>query len=406
MQYDYDIIIAGGGMVGASLTAALAPLNLRVAVIEAHAPSSDNQPSYDDRTTAISHGSRQIFSSMQVWPELERDAVPILEIHVSDKGRFAFTRITAQEQGIDALGFTIVNRVLGAGLWKFLKRTSTVDLICPAKVKAVTTNLDQAIATITRDDGNESQISARLLIAADGARSELRRLMGIGARDWDYGQTAIITNVTPARHHANVAFERFTDTGPLAVLPMSGQRCGIVWTVGTESAPALLDLDKNAFLAALNTQFGSRLGGFSEIGRRVSYPLTLTQSEEQVRPRFLVIGNAAHGLHPVAAQGFNLSLRDIAALAEVIADNIAGDFGSQAVLDRYQSWRHNDQRKVVAFSDGLVRLFTNPLRSARLLRNIGMLALDMLPAAKREFARHTMGRAGRQTRLARGLPLQ
>jgi len=324
MQHDYDIIIAGGGMVGASLTAALAPLNLRVAVIEAHAPASDNQPSYDDRTTAISHGSRQIFSGMQVWPELERDAVPILEIHVSDKGRFAFTRITAQEQGIDALGFTIVNRVLGAGLWAFLKRASNVDLICPAKVKAVTTNLDQAIATINRDDGNESQISARLLIAADGARSELRRLMGIGARDWDYGQTAIITNVTPARHHANVAFERFTDTGPLAVLPMSGQRCGIVWTVGTESAPALLDLDENAFLAALNTQFGSRLGGFREIGRRVSYPLTLTQSEEQARPRFLVVGNAAHGLHPVAAQGFNLSLRDIAALAEVIADNIVG----------------------------------------------------------------------------------
>lgn len=406
MQYDYDIIIAGGGMVGASLAAALAPLDLRIAVIEAHKLSSESQPSYDDRTTAVSHGSRQIFSGMQVWPELQRDAVPILEIHVSDKGRFAFTRITAEEQGIDALGFTIVNRVLGAGLWEFLKRAANVELICPARVKTATTSPEQAIVTVAPHDGHESRYSARLLVAADGARSELRRLMGIGARDWDYGQTAIITNVTPARHHANVAYERFTDTGPLAVLPMSGQRCGIVWTVDTRSAPALLDLDDNAFLAALNTQFGSRLGGFSEVGRRVSYPLALTQSEEQVRSRFLVIGNAAHGLHPVAAQGFNLSLRDVAALAEVIADNVAEDFGSRSVLDHYQSWRHQDQRKVVAFSDGLVRLFTNPLRSARLLRNIGMLALDMLPAAKREFARHTMGRAGRQTRLARGLPLQ
>ncbi len=403
---DYDIIIVGGGMVGASLAAALQPLPLSVAVIEAYPPSSDAQPSYDDRTTAISYGSQQIFSGMQIWSGLSENAVPIRAIHVSDQGRFGFTRITAAEQGLDALGYTLVNRTLGHVLWDFLAAPGNVDLLCPARVTACATDSEKATVTAVWEKGDERQLTARLLIAADGARSKVRELMGVSATEWDYGQTAIITNITPEYHHDCVAYERFTATGPLAVLPAADHRCAVVWTVPTAAGPGLIECSEADFLLRLHDEFGNRLGRFSRVGRRVSYPLLLTRADEQTQPRFLVTGNAAHGLHPVAAQGFNLSLRDVAVLAEIISDHESGDVGCNAILDRYRGWRREDQRKVVAFSDGLIRLFTNPMRSIRVIRNLGLLALDILPGAKREFARHTMGRAGRQTRLARGLPLR
>ncbi len=400
-----DIAIAGGGMVGLSLAAAIAELPFRVAVIEPVAPADDRQPSFDARTTALSGGSRRVFEGIGVWPAVASGATPIARIHVSERGSFGMARLSAEEQGVAALGYTVENRRLGAAL---RERCAGIAGLTLTAASVVTATTDAGGARLVTDRGET--IEARLLVAADGAQSAVRAALGIAASVSEYGQHAVIAHVDTGRFHDYTAYERFTEQGPIAILPIGEGRSAVIWTLAPEAAQRALGLDDALFIAELEQAFGLRLGRFTRVGRRQSYPLSLTRSEALVAPRAVILGNAAQGLHPVAGQGFNLALRDVAALAELLAEEVveagaAADPGAAALLERYAAWRRPDRDAVVRFTDSLVRGFGFPLAPARMLRASGLLLFDLLRPVKHEFARRTMGLAGRQPRLVRGLKL-
>ncbi|HEX3603630.1 MAG TPA: 2-octaprenyl-6-methoxyphenyl hydroxylase [Steroidobacteraceae bacterium] len=402
----FDVAIVGGGMVGATLSVALAPLDLRVALIETIPHNAASQPSFDERTTALSNGSRRILETVGVWPALSALATPIRKIHVSDQGRFGFARIDAAEQGLAAMGYVVANRTLGNALWSRLGENRGLTVFCPAEVSKVTAN-DQAVAIEVAERGSQTTIDAKLIVAADGVKSVVRGAFGIEADVRDYAQTAVITTVLPQRFHDNVAYERFTPSGPLALLPLDGGRCTLVLTLTKDAAQSALAWSDEEFLAEVQRRFGFRLGRFLKVGRRIPYPLSLTQAARTSAPRCVIIGNAAQGLHPVAGMGFNLGLRDVASLAELIAERAGKDrdAGSRELLAEYDAWRAADRGGVIAFTDGLVRMFANPLSSVRVLRNLGLLAFDLLPPAKAALSRLSTGGRGRIPKLARGVAL-
>ena len=404
-----DVAVCGGGLVGATLALALAELALDVVLIEAHPFGTFGQPSFDDRTTALSNGSRRIFDALRVWPLLEREATAIRRIHVSDRGRFGFARFDAAEQGLSALGFVIVNWAIGAALWRRLE-DSSVRILAPAKVRGM--QLVDGRQRIECDLGAQgsASVAAKLAIAADGAQSALREAAGIGAQTWNYDQTALVTNVLTQRFHDHVAYERFTPSGPLALLPMSEGRVGLIWTFTPDVAQSVVQANDAEFLARLQDAFGFRLGRFMRVGARQLYPLALTRADEHVADRLAIVGNAAQTLHPIAGQGFNLGLRDAASLAEVLADGRAQqpdafDPGDGLWLERYREWRQADRTNIVRFTDGLVRLFAQPLGPIKALRDVGMLAFDLMPAAKGALSQLSLGAAGRIPKLARGASL-
>ena len=401
----FDVAIVGGGMVGATLAVALAPLNLRVALIEAIPHNAAAQPSFDERTTALSNGSRRILETIGVWPAVNALATPIAKIHVSDQGRFGFARIDASEQGLAAMGYVLPNRALGSALWSRLPNAG-IKIFCPAEVSGLAAN-DEAVKIEIAEAGAKIAIDAKLIVAADGVQSVVRSAFGVAAEVRDYHQTAVITTVLPQRFHDNVAYERFTPEGPLALLPLDGGRCTLVLTLAKDAAQSALAWSDQEFLAEVQRRFGFRLGRFLKVGRRVPYPLSLTQSDRTSAPRCVIIGNAAQGLHPVAGMGFNLGLRDAACLAELIAENLASDAdpGSAKLLSEYDAWRRADRGGVIAFTDGLVRLFSNPLSGVARLRNLGLLAFDLLPPAKSALSRLSTGGGGRVPKLARGVAL-
>jgi len=401
---DFDVVIAGGGMVGASLAVALAPCGLRTLMIESVPFGAATQPSFDERTTALSNGSRRILDAIGVWSGIERDGTPIRRIHVSDQGRFGFARLDALEQGVDALGYVMPNRVLGASLWRRLSEGSSCTILAPARVSDVVAGSDAVAVRVSSDTDAERVVNARLLVVADGVQSTLRASLGVEATTWDYEQTAIVANVETQQDHGHVAYERFTPTGPIAVLPLGERRCAVIWTLAPEEAARTLALDDAQFLERLQSVFGFRLGRFVRAGKRFTYPLALTRAQERVGTRAVIIGNAAQGLHPIAGQGFNLGLRDVATLAEIIADD-PQHLGEPQTLERYDDWRRTDRRSVIAFTDGLVRLFGNPLLPVKLLRDLGMLLFDVSPPAKDALAALSMGVSGRLPRLARGSQL-
>ena len=398
----YDIVIAGGGMIGTSLALALAPLSLRVAIVEAVPRAAVAQPSFDDRSTALSRSTQRMFAAMGLWDDIAAAATAVKQIHVSDQGRFGFSHIDAEEQNVEALGHVVINRVLGSCLQNALDDLPDVDIICPAKISAARVAPDSATVTVQHENGDSAELQCRLLVAADGARSAVRDMLGITASHKAYGQRAIVGNLLSEKSLQNCAYERFTQHGPLAMLPITDGRAGFVWTVAEDDADRILELDDGAFLAELQDAFGYRLGTFSRVGKRASYPLHLSKAMRLTATRAVLVGNAAHGLHPVAAQGFNLGLRDVAALCDCIAGY---DLDDAELLDSYAAWRKADQGKLVGFTDGLVQLFSSNRRSVRALRSVGMLGFDVVPGVRSLFAKHTMGLAGRLPRLSRGVPL-
>jgi 2-octaprenyl-6-methoxyphenol hydroxylase len=406
---DFDVLIAGGGLVGGSLAIALAGTSCRVGLVEAIPPDSDAQPSFDDRTIALSRGSYRILNELGIWPLIADSVWPIHKIHVSEQKRFGTALIDADEQGVPELGFVIKSRQLGQALWQKLGELPSVTTICPARVTA--TEIEAGRRTVTLTGEKAESLSTQLLVVADGARSELRGALDIQASDRDYGQVAVVANIQVDPQWAGcVAYERFTPEGPLAILPGRDGLYTIVLARTSESAPTVMRMSDDEILDLVQSAFGFRLGRFTRIGQRFAYPLHLVTADSIVAERAVVIGNAANGLHPVAAQGFNLGLRDVASLGEVIADGYglqaaAFDPGAADVLTSYCDWRRSDQRKVVGFTDGLIRMFGIPGVSASIGRGLGLAAFDMVPGAKQELARQTMGLSGRLSRLARGLRL-
>lgn len=298
---------------------------------------------------------------------------------------------------------------MGAALWRRLQE-QRITVMAPAKVVGMT--LEGERQRIECDRGAEGRcvIEARLAVAADGARSSVRESAGVGATTWSYDQVALTTNVFAQRFHNHIAYERFTASGPLALLPMSEGRLGLIWTFAPDAAREVDAMSDEGFLARLQEQFGFRLGRFTRVGTRQLYPLALTRSHEHVAPRLAIVGNAAQSLHPIAGQGFNLGLRDAACLAEVLADGRARaadafDAGDGLWLEHYREWREADRSNIVRFTDGLVRVFTQPFAPIKLARNVGMLAFDLMPAAKDALSQLSLGAAGKVPRLARGAPL-
>ena len=400
----WDVVIVGGGMVGASFALALRATKLRTLLIEGVPPDSTAQPSFDERTTALGNGSRQIFESLGVWNAMAADAAAIRSIHVSDAGRFGVARLDAREQGVPAFGYVVPNRTIGRVLWQELREAPNITLAVPAQVKAATLREEFVELEVLAEGGTES-IRAAVAVAADGAGSVLRASAGIDADIEDYEQVAIVVNAATERPNTGEAFERFTPSGPLAVLPTAGGGYTVVWAVRPERAAELIALDDAAFAAELLAAFGWRVGRWTRVGRRHTYPLALSRAAETVAGRVVLIGNAAQALHPVAGQGFNLGLRDAATLAEMLAGAAAApDFGE--LLARFAAWRAEDRKGVTRFTDGLVKLFGSDLPGMGLVRNFGLLLFDMSPAAKRALSRVSWGFAGRMPRLARGLPLE
>jgi 2-octaprenyl-6-methoxyphenol hydroxylase len=335
------------------------------------------------------------------------DASPIRSIHVSDAGRFGVARLDAQEQGVHAFGYVVPNRVIGRALWQALREASNITIAVPAQLKSATLREDGVLLDVVIE-GVTEKVRAAVAVAADGAGSVLRASAGIEAGVEDYDQIAIVVNAATERPNSGEAFERFTASGPLAVLPVTGGGYAVVWAVSPDRAAELISLDEAGFAAELLSAFGWRAGRWTRIGRRNTYPLSLTRAEETVSGRVVLIGNAAQALHPVAGQGFNLGLRDAATLAEMLASGSIADFAptTTELLEKFAAWRAEDRRGVTRFTDGLVKLFGSDTPGVGLVRNFGLLLFDMSPAAKRALSRVSWGFAGRMPRLARGLPLE
>ena len=406
MKLDYDILIVGGGMVGGSLAVALGETGFRVGLVEAHPFGSGSEPAYDDRAIALAYGSSRIFAGVGLWQAMQDEVTPIRRIHVSDRGHLGVTRLDCRDEGVDALGYVVDSRVMGRVLNDRFPEVENLDVITPARLDDLSLFPDHVAAELDCADGRRS-ITTRLLVAADGTLSPIRRMLGIEVERQDYGQAALIANVSTEKPHDSVAYERFTDSGPIALLPMSEGRCSLVWTARDEQVSELLELDDGAFLARLQERFGYRLGRLQRVGRRHSYPLRLIQAKEQVRPRVALIGNASHTIHPVAGQGFNLGIRDVAVLADILIEvfKSGGDPGGSEPLQGYAQWRRQDHKRVVTITDTLARLFANPFEPLRMARNLALVGLDITPGLKHRVARQFMGLSGRLPRLARGVPL-
>ena len=409
---DFDLIIVGGGMVGASLACALGDSPLKIAVIEATPFESDSQPSFDARTLALAYGSRRIFDSLGLWNDIEqRGVTPIRRIHVSDRGHAGSSHLDAQSEGVEALGYVAEIRMLGQVLHERMHTFNNVQFICPAQVSQVNIEPTRVSVEILEEQASR-HITGRLLVAADGGNSVTRQLLGIKTFRMGYDQHAVIANVAMDRSHEGVAYERFTSSGPMALLPSRDTEgnenvFALVWTVKSSERDEVLRLDDTEFLSGLQQRIGERAGHFIKVGERFVYPLGWMQSREHVRQRLAIIGNAAHTLHPVAGQGFNLGLRDVAALAQVVLDGVrqGQDPGDLNLLQNYAKWRRRDQLETALFTDGLVRTFSTSFPPLALARNIGLALVDILPPVKHVLARHAMGLGGKLPRLARGLRL-
>jgi 2-octaprenyl-6-methoxyphenol hydroxylase len=411
MPDSYDLVVVGGGLAGAALACALGGRGLRLALVEMGgltpaAAAAPGEAAYDARAIALAYGSRRILEGIGIWEVLREQATPIRHVHVSDRGGFGFTRLHAASLGVEALGYVVEARALGAVLRSRLLSDPGTRVLAPARLVSFETWSGAAGVVVEGPEGTE-QWSTRLVVGADGGDSGLRQWLAIPTERTDYGQTAVVTTVSPERPHRGWAYERFTRSGPMALLPLSEDRCALVWCADPEAADRLLSLSEEGFLDALQEVFGGRLGRFLRVGARHAYPLVMVRAREQVRERLVLLGNAAHALHPVAGQGFNLVLRDVAALAESISEALGQgqDPGEFSRLQRYDRSRRWDQRQVMAFTHGLTRIFSNDLGLLRLARNLGLVALDLLPPAKGQLVRHAMGLAGHAPRLARGLPL-
>lgn len=389
----YDVVIAGGAMAGATLALAIAHLSgdrLRVAVVEPHAVETQSHPGFDSRSIALSFGTVTLLKRFALWDEMLPFATPIRHIHVSDRSHAGMTDIGVQEVGVEALGYVVELADVGRFYQQRLQHHPSIDVYLPDAVIDVQRDLQQVHLTLQ----SGQSLTSRLLVAADGAISSCCEQLGLALQKHDFQQTAIIANIVTQESHLGRAFERFTEHGPLALLPMSDNRMSLVWCLPPQEAARVMALSDSEFLGQLQQAFGWRLGAFKRVGQRASYPLVLHHRTQNISHRFAVVGNAAQTLHPIAGQGFNLGIRDVASLAEEIV-NSAQDAGAYPTLIRFKQRRAADRSNTIQMTSALVHIFSNDYLSLRLGRNLGLGLMDNLSLLKQPLLRQTLGLVSR-----------
>lgn len=390
MQKNYDVLIIGGGLAGNCLALALYHSDLKVAIVEAHTREQLHHSPAGDRALALSSGSVILLKSLGIWQAAKKAATPIANIHISDQGHFGKTRLSARKEKVSALGYVIAARDL-EDVVAHLVEQANIEQICPASMTGITS--DESFAHVSLKQGETSlALSAKLVVGADGGQSSVRHLLGIEQAVTEYQQTAIVTTIKTTVAHDNTAFERFTPSGPLALLPFKDEYA-VVWTRETTDAEQLMEAGDTVFIEALQACFGYKLGQFSLTAPKRSFPLRLIRAKQMFSGRAVIIGNAVHQLHPVAGQGFNLGLRDVIQLAELILKQVAKetDIGAYQVLETYAQQREKDHDTVIHFTNGVVKLFSNEWQAFALARNTGLTLLDFMPNAKQQLARYAMG---------------
>ena len=408
MAKQYEIVVVGGGMAGMTLACALAGSGISTAVVDRLDPSSMKTAAFDGRTTSIAHGSAQVLKGIGLWPLVEDAAEPILDIRVAD-GHPArgvspfFLHYDHTEVGNDPFGYIIENRKIRDALYEYAASLPALDVIAPATVEAT----DRRSDGVTTELSDGRVLEASLIVGADGRNSPLRKSAGIGETQFRYNQTAIVCTVTHEREHAGVAVELFLPSGPFAMLPMTDRRTNVVWTEKATLASEFLSMSEEVFLGEVQRRFGDWLGPLKFVGPRFSYPLGLMHAARYTELRLALISEAAHVIHPIAGQGLNLGIRDVAALAEAIVDavRLGLEPADPTVLSRYESWRRVDNMTLVAVTDALNRLFSNDMAPIRLARDAGLAAVGKIPPLKQVFMRHAMGVVGELPRLVRGKSL-
>lgn len=404
MDGSADVVVVGGGLAGLTLGVTLAGAGLETVVVDGADPAAMRDAAFDGRVSSIALGSKRVFDGIGMWPALRAVAEPILAIRVSDGDGPFFLHYDHAAVGREPLGFIVENRRLRAAL---LDRASSLPSLRHLAPETVA-RLERSGAWIEARLAGGGRLRARLAVAADGAGSGLRAGAGIGVVRRAYGQTAIVCAVTHERPHRGIAHERFLPAGPFAILPMTGgRRSSLVWTESTARARSLVASAPADFARALAARFGDFLGALEGTGPRWTYPLALTRAARYAAPRLVLLGDAARAIHPLAGQGFNLGIRDVAVLAELVVDRarLGLDIGADDLLARYQRRRRFDSLAFMAVTDGLNRLFSNDDPALRLARGLGLAAVDGLPPAKRFFMRHAMGLVGDLPRLMRGAAL-
>jgi len=418
-----DIIISGGGLSGCLMALSLANLVkadgslLSIAIIETNDvdrknpdqkkvetkdQNSLNTPLFDDRVLALSHGSAAYLNQLGVWQHLTTNACAIEKIDISDREHYGKARLEAQNHGVSALGYVIEMALIGKGLLKELINKSNVQWFCPDGINNINWQPKDEANHVNVELNSGLCLQTNLLLACDGANSPCRQLAGIDISHSDYQQVALIANVATEKPHQNKAFERFTEFGPIAMLPLTElngeSRCSLVWTMSPEQSEDILALNNNEFKARLELAFGCWLGAITAVGKRDVYPLVLIQAQQQTYHRMALIGNASHTIHPIAGQGFNLGLRDVKLMSSLLEKHLKDDdlysnneLGSFSLLNDYAQQRKKDQKQVIALTDSLVTLFSNDLPPLIMGRNVGLKVMNYFTPLKNTLVNKLMG---------------
>ncbi|ELA9363822.1 2-octaprenyl-6-methoxyphenyl hydroxylase [Vibrio parahaemolyticus] len=385
----YDVVIAGGAMAGATLALAIEHLSqgaLRVAVVEPFKVQSDQHPGFDSRSIALSYGTVNLLRHLELWSEIEPFTTPIEHIHVSDRSHAGMTDITKHDVGVEALGYVVELADVGRVYQELLTHSTAIDLYCPDSAKHITRTQEN----VTIELASGELLNAKLLVAADGAVSQCCQQIGLELSEHDFDQVAVIANIVTQEPHQGRAFERFTENGPVALLPMSDNRMSLVWCLRPDEAQIVMELSESEFLERLQQDFGWRLGAMQKVGLRASYPLLLRHRKQNISHRFAIVGNAAQTLHPIAGQGFNLGIRDVVTLAEELVKQ-GEDVGRYQGLIRFSQRREADRNETIWLTSSLVHVFSNDLLAMRIGRNTALAAMDNLSIFKQPLLRHTLG---------------